>query len=369
MWIWNDIQLSKGKTLEVHYFNVKQYFLRIMGLLPYVFDWKLDLVGISIRKADEAMEKDNPLWSAMPGVFNLWFIRNSLGMAHEGRDSIDLEYLQSKSLRNNLLIILKTLPALLYHQEHLTDAKRICLLDVEFYNIEMQEAVEMIDKAIIEKAHANVFFINADCLNKTMDDKEYAGILQSNDIIFPDGSGINLGCKMIGKPLRANTNGTDMFPFLCELAQDKGYGIYLLGAKPGIVDKLSDILQRKYPNLRISGYRNGYFNWETQNDEVVAGINDSHADMLFVAFGAPLQEKWISWNCGKLETSVNLGVGGLFDFYSETIPRAPQWMRELGIEWVYRLIQEPKRMWKRYIIGNPLFLYRVYFWKKGKRKR
>jgi len=116
---------------------------------------------------------------------------------------------------------------------------------------------------------------------------------------------------------------------------------------------------QRFPDLRIAGARDGYFTTE-EEPAVVAEINDSGAAILLVAFGVPRQELWIASRRNELKTPVCLGVGGLFDFYSGRIARAPVWMREIGLEWVWRMLQEPKRMWRRYIIGNPLFLSRVW---------
>ena len=115
----------------------------------------------------------------------------------------------------------------------------------------------------------------------------------------------------------------------------------------------------RYPGLRIVGARDGYFGPE-EEEGVVEAINRSGARILLVAFGAPRQELWLQRWRDRLEPGVCMGVGGLFDFYSGRIPRAPAWMRELGLEWVFRLMQEPGRMWRRYVIGNPLFLSRVW---------
>jgi N-acetylglucosaminyldiphosphoundecaprenol N-acetyl-beta-D-mannosaminyltransferase len=114
----------------------------------------------------------------------------------------------------------------------------------------------------------------------------------------------------------------------------------------------------RYPQLKIAGARDGYFSPE-EEEGVVDAINGSGARILLVAFGAPRQELWLARWRDRLLAPVSMGVGGLFDFYSGRIPRAPLWMREMGLEWVYRLMQEPGRMWRRYVIGNPLFLYRV----------
>jgi N-acetylglucosaminyldiphosphoundecaprenol N-acetyl-beta-D-mannosaminyltransferase len=119
--------------------------------------------------------------------------------------------------------------------------------------------------------------------------------------------------------------------------------------------------------VTIAGTHHGYFNHATESEGIVDLVNRSSADILLVAFGVPLQEKWIAANHSRLQTSVCMGVGGLFDFYSGNTRRAPRWLRELGLEWVYRILQEPGRMWQRYVVGNPLFLYRVLVW-RGKQK-
>jgi len=150
-----------------------------------------------------------------------------------------------------------------------------------------------------------------------------------------------------------------MFPLLCEAAAREHVPIYLLGAKPGVAQATADNMVERYPNLTVAGVRDGYFNAE-EEDAVVEAINESGARILLVAFGAPRQELWLEQWRDRLAPPVCMGVGGLFDFYSGRIARAPAWMREMGLEWVFRLLQEPGRMWRRYVIGNPLFLYRVW---------
>ena len=113
----------------------------------------------------------------------------------------------------------------------------------------------------------------------------------------------------------------------------------------------------------MAGTAHGYFNHRTESDTVIKEINNSGATILLAGFGAPLQEKWISRHRHELKPLVLMGVGGLFDFYSGTISRAPDWIREIGFEWAFRMLQEPGRMWRRYVVGNPLFLYRVMKWK------
>jgi N-acetylglucosaminyldiphosphoundecaprenol N-acetyl-beta-D-mannosaminyltransferase len=120
-------------------------------------------------------------------------------------------------------------------------------------------------------------------------------------------------------------------------------------------------LEKQYQGLKIVGENNGYFEKNTiEEKNIINSINESHADILLVGLGAPFQEKWIHSHRKELSSKILMGVGGLFDFYSGNIPRAPLWIRKMGLEWTYRLYQEPRRMFKRYVIGNPLFIYRVY---------
>jgi N-acetylglucosaminyldiphosphoundecaprenol N-acetyl-beta-D-mannosaminyltransferase len=149
-----------------------------------------------------------------------------------------------------------------------------------------------------------------------------------------------------------------MLPYLCAAAERAGVGIYLLGGRPGVAEDAGAWMVKHYPGLTFSGSHHGYFTTEEQPG-VVQQINASGAGILLVGFGAPRQDEWIALNQVHLGTMVSIGVGGLLDFYSGRIPRAPDWMRELGMEWFYRFWQEPRRMWRRYFLGNFIFLYRV----------
>jgi exopolysaccharide biosynthesis WecB/TagA/CpsF family protein len=246
---------------------------------------------------------------------------------------------------------------------------KISIFGISFINATMSHALGLVESRIEKKIKTKFYFVNADCYNKIFIDKEYQTILAENDVIFPDGSGIKMAGKLLGKKVLDNVNGTDMLPLLCTLAAKKGYRIFLLGAAPGVAEQMKINLQQQYPGLCICGLHHGFFAWDTAGAEVTKQINAAKPDIVLVAFGAPLQEKWISRYFTETDAWILMGVGGLFDFYSGRIPRAPLWMRRLGIEWVFRLIQEPKRMWKRYILGNPLFLYRVWRWKNSNKGR
>ena len=235
----------------------------------------------------------------------------------------------------------------------------IQIFDVSIANLRSANAISLIDEAVKAGTNTRVFFVNADCLNISVRDDEYRSILNEAEYVFGDGSGIWIASRLAGTPIVDNVNGTDMLPLLCALCSERAYSIYLLGAESGIAETMKQRLEAQYDGLSICGCRDGYFDWEKDDDEVIETINASGADILLVAFGAPLQEKWIHFRRNAINWPVKIGVGGLFNFYSDAKPRAPMWMRKAGIEWAHRLYYDPRRLWRRYMLGNPLFLMRV----------
>jgi N-acetylglucosaminyldiphosphoundecaprenol N-acetyl-beta-D-mannosaminyltransferase len=252
----------------------------------------------------------------------------------------------------------------------LTQPKEFTLFGLTIHNHSMRLAVEWAFSASSIK-NGNIkckigYFINVNSVNLAADNPALKEWINSADRCFPDGSGIRLAAKYIGVRICENINGTDMFPYLCAKAQKTKKSIYMLGSKPGVADKTARKLLKKYPNLKIAGTQDGYFEPEKTQD-VISCINQSGADILLVAMGSPVQEEWLKKHAPQLQCNTALAVGGLFDFYSGNIPRAPLWMRELGMEWVWRLLQEPKTKFKRYIIGNPRFLIQTFILNHTKR--
>lgn len=243
------------------------------------------------------------------------------------------------------------------------------VLDVDFLSISMDEALAIMDRVVLEQRKESVFFINADCLNISVKDPDYLRILNSQRIVLPDGAGISIACRMIGERLAANLNGTDLLPPLCEISAKNNYSMFLLGAEPGVAERMQRNLEADYPGMKVVGQQHGYFDHDEQTTEIIEKINALKPNIVLVAFGAPRQEKWIYQHLDQLDANLLIGVGGLFDFYSGDKKRAPIWMRKTGIEWLYRLYLEPGRLWRRYIIGNPLFVYRVFRWKSKRQIR
>lgn len=203
-------------------------------------------------------------------------------------------------------------------------------------------------------------FVNADCLNRAWTDSSYRNLLDRLPLVLADGSGIRWALRVLhGVRLQDNVNGTDLFPLLCARAVSEGWRLGFLGADSDVVDQLVDKTSQRYPGIRIVYAHDGYFT-DVEQSEVVAAIADAKPDILLVGLGAPRQEKWIDANLSQLNAGIAVGVGGLFDFYAEKVTRAPKLIRRLGLEWTWRMAQEPGRLWRRYLLGNPLFLWRAF---------
>ena len=245
---------------------------------------------------------------------------------------------------------------------------RASLLGISVDEMTSAEAVETIRGIWRRGAKSRVFFVNAHCFNTAAMSVAYRESLREAEFVLPDGSGVLMASRLLHVPIQHNLNGTDLTPMLCRAAAQDGRSIFLLGARPGIAEKVGERLQKRFPALRIVGMRHGYFKPE-QSAEVVAEINAARPDMLLVAMGVPMQELWITDHFAELDVPVCLAVGALFDFLSNSVPRAPRLLRKLGVEWLYRLYREPRRLWKRYLLGNATFLSRVFASRMGMRPK
>lgn len=338
---------------------------------------EMALVGpraLSPQEAETLPSSAMARFRVPPGLISGFAVRRQVGIAYADEFAQDVEDVEQGSLVNDLGLLVRALLGGLLggllsgKGQPLARPDRVSIFGVGMDNATMQEALDWVmtasepramDDGAQKAARKQLAFVNADCLNIAWRDPAYKATLRACDRVFADGIGLRLGGRMLGVELRDNVNGTDMYPLLCQAAAKAGRSLYLLGARPGIAAAAGAAMCARFPGLQIAGSRDGYFT-AGDEDEVIEGINGSGAAILLVALGAPRQEQWIARNRGRLAPLVAMGVGGLFDFYSGRIRRAPPWMREIGMEWVYRLLQEPRRMWRRYIIGNPVFLYRVW---------
>lgn len=229
---------------------------------------------------------------------------------------------------------------------------------IRLTNLAMEDALNAIDAALARHVPTRIAFVNADCVNIAARSKGYRQDLEAMDWVFVDGIGMKLAGKILDQPVRANVNGTDLFPLICAELALRGRSIFLLGAKPGVPEAVARWAKDRFPGLVIVGTQHGYFRVE-ETPSVISRIREAHTDVLFVAMGVPQQEAWINQHMNSTGANIAIGVGGLFDYFSGTIPRAPLWMRQNGLEWLFRVIQEPHRLGKRYLVGNWVFLGRI----------
>ena len=240
--------------------------------------------------------------------------------------------------------------------------KRYPILNTYVNAMSMDETVDAVEEMIERRVPVQHVVINALKVNLMRKDENLRKIVNECPLINADGASIVLAAKMLKIPLKERVAGFDLFVRLVEEASDKNYKIYLFGAREEVVKKVKAIFERKYPTLQIVGYRNGYFT-EADEPEIVKNMAESGADMMFVAFSSPKKEYWIRLYLKELNIPFVMGVGGSFDVIAGTTKRAPLWMQKCGMEWFYRFIQEPGRLWKRYLVGNVSFMIYVLQYK------
>lgn len=246
----------------------------------------------------------------------------------------------------------------LYLKGSLTVTKRINILNTYIDALTMEETIEEIEDYIKEKRCVQHVVVNAGKINLIQEDKKLRDIINSCPLINADGQGVVWASKVLGQPLPERVTGIDLFQKLVEISAQKGYRVFFFGAKEDVVIKVINIYKEKYPTLKIAGYRNGYFK-EEESLEIAEQIKDANADILFVAFTSPKKEYWISEYMDVMKVPFAMGVGGSFDVIAGKTKRAPKWMQKCGLEWFYRFLQEPRRMFKRYILGNARFVVLV----------
>ena len=242
---------------------------------------------------------------------------------------------------------------------------RYPILNTYVNAISMEETVAEVEKIIKAGKPTQHVVINALKVNLMNEDAELRKIVNACPLISADGASIVWAAKKLGVPLKERVAGIDLFLNLVTVAAEKGYKIYLFGAKEEVVRKVKSIFEKQYPALQIVGYRNGYFT-EADEPQIVADMAASGADMMFVAFSSPKKEYWVNKYLNELQIPFVMGVGGSFDVVAGVTLRAPKWMQNHALEWFYRFIQEPFRLWNRYVIGNWKFIAYTYKCKREK---
>lgn len=237
-------------------------------------------------------------------------------------------------------------------------AERITLLGVEIDRTSRSRVRHRINELLRDDQPSLVFFVNAHSLNLSVDDHAYRQSLRDAALVLNDGIGVTLAASLFGQRFRDNLNGTDLTPEILRSASRMDASVYLLGGAPGVASRAGDKLKAQIPGLRIVGSHHGYFS-DAESGAIAQEIRSRGAKLLLVGMGNPLQEKWLTANLAATGATVGVGVGAFLDFTADVVTRAPPWMRSMGLEWAYRLSREPGRLWRRYLIGNVLFILRV----------
>ena len=243
----------------------------------------------------------------------------------------------------------------------MTSPRQLSVLGVPVTDVTMDDALDLLEVMFTVdpvRSHG-VFFVNAHTLNTACDDPAYRAVLAGADRVFGDGVGVRWAARILhGVHLLDNVNGTDLVPRLFQTRAGKGYRYFLLGNTPERIVRAAEFSQRNFPGWTLAGCHHGYLDAAT-SAEVVAQINASKAHVLLVGMGNPKQETWIARHLPELRVPVCMGTGGLFDYWSGDLVRAPRWVRAIGYEWLHLMLRQPQKT-RRYMIGNPLFLYRVF---------
>ena len=232
----------------------------------------------------------------------------------------------------------------------------IKILGVPVHAMTMQEAVKTLEERMLAKEQTFVVTANAEIIMMCQENAEYKKIIcEDAELVLPDGAGAVWAGRHLGYKVPERVAGFDLYNELLDLSAHKGYKAYFFGGSPGVAEAAKAKAEELYPGVKVVGCHNGYFKDEDV-PQIIADINASGADMLFVALGAPKQEKWMAAHQGKIN-GLMLGVGAGFDYYAENIKRAPMWMQKSNLEWLYRLMQDPKRLFKRYLNTNTKFIW------------
>jgi exopolysaccharide biosynthesis WecB/TagA/CpsF family protein len=242
--------------------------------------------------------------------------------------------------------------------ESITAMPSVTILDVKVSNITGAQALRAIDAAAVGGRQQILAYVNAHTLNLAARHQDLREALGRSTLVMNDGLGLSIAARMRGGRFPENLNGSDFTVRLLELAAARNWGVFLLGGEPGIAETAAGNLAARIRGLHVAGTCHGFTG---EDDELLTErVRNTDAKLLIVAFGSPRQEVWLDRNLKDTGALVGVGVGAFLDFTAGKVKRAPQWMNRLGVEWCFRLAQEPQRLWHRYIVGNPVFLLRAW---------
>lgn len=242
-------------------------------------------------------------------------------------------------------------------------------LNTRVDNLSMEEALTKIEQLIAQNKNAYVVTPNVDHIVVMERDKEFAQLYREADLILTDGKPLIWISKLYGTPIKEKISGSDFFPQMCALAARKGYSVFILGAGPGVADKAARNLQSKYPGLEIAGTYSppvGFEEDQEQLQKIAELIRQANPTILAVSLGSPKGEKFLYRHKDEYNVPLSISIGATIDFEAGNVKRAPKWMSNCGLEWMYRMMKEPKRLVKRYAVDAVQIAPIV--WKYRKRK-
>lgn len=249
--------------------------------------------------------------------------------------------------------------------------RHVSILGVNITDVTVPRAVDIIERMIVEESHRahSIYFVNAHTLNLAAADKEYRDVLNGADHVFGDGTGVRWAARLQGIRVQDNLVGTDLTPSLFQLTAGRGYSYFMLGSDERTVEQSAEYARHMFPGWKQAGFHHGFLKSEEVNNAAIKQINAAKPDVLLVGMGNPIQERWVKRNLERLHVPAVLAIGGLFDYWAGNVSRAPQWLRSMGHEWLWRLYQQPADKARRYLYGNPLFLYSVFRERLGSKQK
>lgn len=244
-------------------------------------------------------------------------------------------------------------------------------MGVSIDSLTMEEVLDRMEELIHDRRPSYVVTPNVDVLVQLQKDTEFKRIYEGASLVLPDGMPLLWAGMFLRTPFKEKVSGSDLFVRFCERAAKKGYKVYFMGAMPGVAAKAAEVLERRFPGLRVVGTHSPSFGFEkkdAESEEVARKIREASPDVLFIGLGSPKQEKWTDRFKDKHGAPVSVMVGISFDYVAGTVKRAPVWMQNTGLEWSFRLLIEPKRLWKRYLVDDPKYFWYVLKQKRGQMK-
>lgn len=241
--------------------------------------------------------------------------------------------------------------------------KKVEILGIKIDNVNMDEAAGIMSGYFGIDSCSKVFTPNSEILLEAVKDREFESILNNGQLVVPDGIGVVIASRFYGTPVKERVAGFDLMMRLMDIADSQDRSVYLLGGKEGVAEEAAIKLTEEYGRLKIAGARNGYFDSD-EEEKIINEINSSNADILLAALGAPKQEKFIHKYSDRLKVKVAMGVGGSLDVLAGKVKRAPKFYQKAGLEWLYRLVKEPRRIVR--VVRIPKFIALAFFDAKSK---